>query len=455
MTNQYLRNAVADHITGTISACEGIQNNLVILNGPIGCKTYYTFSGVDSVIRRSDLWNLRGDLQLEDAMEDHLLRSQYCVGSPRTPATNLRYTDYIFGTAEQLHRALNDFFAERKYDLFTVIQTPGTSLLGEALEPELDEISREFQIPHLFIESPAFSENSMIGYDEATVRLLELLCSPNTPSPKPTQDHTPSVNIFGFDSHEKFPEGGLKEITRLLSLCGIRVHTAVGINCPLSDFRTIPEADANILLCPERCRKTGEYLRTHFDMPVYETGGMPIGFDLTEKFVRGISQLLRADCTAALEDIEENRARAFYYIAHFMGSQGFPRDLRYAAEGEPSVLLGYVDFLSGYLGIRPKAIHPLYSQCHTEDLIRKKLQELGCENALEQDITKVNDVLLLAGANTIVELNTYSSNIFGIETANPGSGYIHVIPKTYIGCHGALYLLEQILNGTKLLRSWI
>lgn len=109
MTNQYLRNSVADHITGAISACEGIRNNLVILNGPIGCKTYYTFSGVDSVVRRSDLWSLRGELQLEDAMDDHLLRSQYCVGSARTPATNLRYTDYIFGTGEQLHRALNDF----------------------------------------------------------------------------------------------------------------------------------------------------------------------------------------------------------------------------------------------------------------------------------------------------------------------------------------------------------
>ena len=52
-------------------------------------------AGVDSVVRRSDLWSLRGELQLEDAMDDHLLRSQYCVGSARTPATNLRYTDYI------------------------------------------------------------------------------------------------------------------------------------------------------------------------------------------------------------------------------------------------------------------------------------------------------------------------------------------------------------------------
>ena len=95
-----------------------------------------------------------------------------------------------------------------------------------------------------------------------------------------------------------------------------------------------------------------------------------------------------------------------------MGNKGFPKDLRYAAEGEPSVLRGYVDYLSGYLGIKPKVIHPLYLQCHTENLIQEKLHELHCEDALEQDIASVNNVILLAGANTIVELNTYSDNIF-------------------------------------------
>ena len=212
MTNHYLRNAVPDHIAGVISACEGIQNNLVLLNGPIGCKTYYTFSGVDSLIRRSNLWTLGDELRLEDAMDDRLLRSQFCIGSPRIPATNLRYSDYIFGTAEQLHRALNDLFSERSYDLFTVIQTPGTSLLGEALEPELDAISKEFGIPHLFIESPGLSENSMIGYDEATVRLMELLC--DKPCTNKKASKIPSINLFGFDAHEKFPEGKSVHIIR-------------------------------------------------------------------------------------------------------------------------------------------------------------------------------------------------------------------------------------------------
>ncbi len=73
MTNHYLRNAVPDHIAGVISACEGIQNNLVLPKwSPIGCKTYYTFSGVDSLIRRSNLWTLGDELRLEDAMDDRV-----------------------------------------------------------------------------------------------------------------------------------------------------------------------------------------------------------------------------------------------------------------------------------------------------------------------------------------------------------------------------------------------
>ncbi len=77
-----------------------------------------------------------------------------------------------------------------------------------------------------------------------------------------------------------------------------------------------------------------------------------------------------------------------------------------------SVLRGYVDYLSGYLVIKPKVIHPLYLQCHTENLIQEKLHELHCEDALEQDIASVNNVILLAGANTIDRIETLTATTF-------------------------------------------
>ena len=129
MTNHYLRNITADYITGVVSACEGIHNSLILLNGPLGCKFYHGYSAGQSAINSIDLGHLRGNLKLCNAMEDKLLRSQYFAGSPQNPGTNLRYEDYIFGTRDQLHRALNDIFTQKKYDFFTVIQSPGTSYI--------------------------------------------------------------------------------------------------------------------------------------------------------------------------------------------------------------------------------------------------------------------------------------------------------------------------------------
>ena len=114
MTEQYLRNITADYITGAVSACEGIQNSLVLLNGPLGCRFYHGYASGQSVMKSSELWSLGGALKLSNAMDDRLLRSQYFAGTPQVPGSNLRYEDNIFGTREQLRRALNDIFSERR-----------------------------------------------------------------------------------------------------------------------------------------------------------------------------------------------------------------------------------------------------------------------------------------------------------------------------------------------------
>ena len=35
----------------------------------------------------------------------------------------------------------------------------------------------------------------------------------------------------------------------------------------------------------------------------------------------------------------------------------------------------------------------------------------------------------------------------GIEIRLPGMGYIDLVPKTHLGIRGALFLIEQVLNG--------
>ena len=117
MTERYLRSITADYITGVVSACEGIHGSLVLLNGPLGCRFYHSYAFGKNLIRESELWGLRGELQLSDTMDDRLVRSQYFAGTPQIPGSNLRYEDYIFGTGEQLERALRDILAERRYSM--------------------------------------------------------------------------------------------------------------------------------------------------------------------------------------------------------------------------------------------------------------------------------------------------------------------------------------------------
>jgi nitrogenase molybdenum-iron protein alpha/beta subunit len=457
MTKTYLRNITADYITGAVSACEGIKDSLVLINGPLGCKFYHGYAAGQSMVRPQELWRLKGDLKIQGAMSDKLMRSQYFAGSPEIPGSNLRYEDFIFGTAEQLARALNDIFAEHRYSFFSVIQAPGTSLLGESLEGLLDDITAEFGIPHLFIEAPKLSEDIFLGYDETIVRILKLLeLNKKTYVKSPAgKKGRPKVNLFGFYTYEKFLEGDLAEITKLLSLCGADVACAAGADSSLESLRAIPDADANIFLSAERCARTAEYL-SDLGMPSLDFGCLPVGPDLTESFVREVSELLKTDCAPALEEIEKTRARIFYHMAKHFGAEGFPRDLSYALEAECSMIYSYADFLTGYLGIMPQALHDLYRE--RKSRFSEKLAAVCgaqlSEKALRTDLSKVKDAILLGNANSIAHILTYSGNIFGIEISLPSSGYVNVLSRTYTGCSGALQLLEQLINGARLLKAW-
>ncbi|MBO4819581.1 MAG: hypothetical protein J5528_05510, partial [Firmicutes bacterium] len=405
------------------------------------------------------------------APDEELLRSQYYMSASNVPSTNLRYEDFIFGTVDQLKKALNDISAGYDMSLFAVVQAPGTSLLSEVIEPELKAISKETGVPYIYVETPGLSENMLKGHDETVVKILKTLSEPGLrgrSENKCAEKERPSVNIFGLGSRDFFGDGDLEELTGILSLCGIDVNCAPGAFCTVDELKNVYAADANIYLSPERCKKTEEYMNEVSDMPSLSLGCMPIGPDLCESFVRGISSLLGTDCSRAIEDIEKARSRIFYQLARRMGGRGFSGDIKYAAEGEASLLYALTDYLSGYLGMAPECLHVLYRPVENEQLSTAEaacsqeegalgalLASFGEENALGKDISQVKDVIFFGNANSIAHLLAYSGNVYGVEISSPGSGYINVIPKTLIGPTGALYILEHVLNARRLLSAWV
>ena len=55
--------------------------------------------------------------------------------------------------------------------------------------------------------------------------------------------------------------------------------------------------------------------------------------------------------------------------------------------------------------------------------------------------------LVFGDANVIAELKLRNKLFCGIEISLPGMGYVDLIPKTHLGVEGALFLIEQVLNG--------
>jgi hypothetical protein len=77
------------------------------------------------------------------------------------------------------------------------------------------------------------------------------------------------------------------------------------------------------------------------------------------------------------------------------------------------------------------------------------LGEICHREALENPIIETPTHILLADGNTIVELKFRGQKFCGIEIALPALSYIDVTPKSLFGEEGALFLLEQILNGLR------
>jgi light-independent protochlorophyllide reductase subunit B len=100
----------------------------------------------------------------------------------------------------------------------------------------------------------------------------------------------------------------VREITRLLTDCGIDVHVVAPLGASVADLRSIPDADFNVVLYPEVAETTGRWLQKTFGMPLVKT--VPIGVLATRQFLREIETVAGIDVSAVLERERAGEAHA-------------------------------------------------------------------------------------------------------------------------------------------------
>ncbi|MDR3174077.1 MAG: nitrogenase component 1 [Treponema sp.] len=438
-------NISPDGFTGALFAIEGIKDACTILNGPMGCKFYHSAIS-DGQFFRSPTY---------DPLE---YTEGFYFGQSRIPSTYLDGEDYIFGGGEKLTEVLRSV-VKKQYRLIAVVNAPGAALIGDDLEDFLDREVRGKAgegIPCFSLENSGYSVSFGEGYQRALLKALDALALPGESpvAPASAPFFTPrqkTVNLLGLCIYQKYYDQNYLALKRLLELCGIGVVAAPGAGDSAAVIRRLAEADLNVVVYPEYGRAIAETLKARLGIPfLCPEEGPPIGFDAVAAFIRQVNAALGADSAGAEELIGKARARAYLYLSRFSSLLGLPKGALFSVKAEASTAYALTRWLCSYLGMIPAAVSLLPGP---DPGFARRLEaflgEIHCREALENPIIDTPTHILLADGNSIAELKLRGQKFCGIEIALPSLGYMDLTAKSLFGEQGALFLLEQILNGLR------
>ncbi len=394
-----------------IFAMEGMKNSIVLLNGPMGCRFYHSTTSQFLSIRRPMY------LPTEDGKErvgvDYNYLNDWFFRQGRVPCTYLDGYDYVYSTKDKVSRALEFIKTNVDFDVISIINSPGAALIGD----NLLELAREKLggCRVVMLESCGYSEGFEAGYSLASLELLRQVGSflwEGRPRPS---DGKKRVNLLGVSIWHRYAQGDVGEMKRLLAMCGVEVNSVLCADCSLEELQRMPDADLNVVLYPEMGAEAARYMEERCGTPYYICPTLPLGFSATEGIFGEICDLLGVWDGALREESEKKRALCWYKIDQISRSYGKPRGVKFFVKGSESQERSYSAFLTDYLGM---------------------------ESAPPEQAE-----LVFSDANVIAELMLKNQTFCGIEISLPGMGYVDLVEKTHLGLQGALFLVEQVLNG--------
>ena len=407
MTKPGSRPILPDSTTGAIFALEGIRNAVVLLNGPMGCRFYHSTTSRFLTIR--PLLRLPEREGEEPRPVDYNTLNNWFFRQERVPCTWLDGEDYVYGTKEKVLEALAYIRDHVALDLLAIVDSPGAALIGDALLEPARAILGDRVV---LLESPGWSASFEDGAAYAALEVLR-----QGVKFRPAADKTPGkrVNLLGLNLWQRYQEGDILELKRLLGLCGIQTGAVLLADCSLAELERLPEAALNLVLYPELGLEAARYLEEAAGIPYYVCPMLPVGFSATEDLLTEVCRRLEADPAPALEDSRRARALAWYKLREIDQSYGRPRGVKFHVDIGPSADKAYTAFLRDYLAMEPA--------------------------------TPEEAELVFSDANVIAALMLENRHFCGIEARMPGMGYTDLVPKTHLGVQGALFLIEQVLNG--------
>lgn len=415
-----------DGLTGSLLAVESIPDARAVLNGPGGCRHYHSFL--------SEVHHPRSSRDRPEFIEP------FFFGQPRVPCTYLDEDDYIRGSAEKMECILPS--VERKGDsLAVVINAPGAALIGDDLEGVIARSGLSEKV--LAIEGSTFSAPLSTSYDATIRSVLEWLDPPRV------RREAGCVNLLGLPITNKDWKHAVAGLRLLLGLMGLKVISAPGAGCTVEELRGSVKASCNIVVSPEYASATADLYRERYGIPcVTCEEGAPVGFSATESWLRAAASATGADPSEALVNVKHHREISVQLLREFQSHTTLPKGATFAVKADSSVALPLVKWLLNYLGMVPASVQLSPGACRPmAGALRSFLEDSGFGDAWEKSIDEARPDVALADGHTARLMKGMGACRVGVDISLPSLERFDFIPRSIFGPQGAMYLLDEIVNG--------
>lgn len=220
---------------------------------------------------------------------------------PPVTYTTFQARDLGGDTAGLVTQAVRDTYERFAPDALLV----GESCTAELLQDQPGALAQGMRlpVPVVPLELPAYSKKENWGASETFYHLVRALLLADMPAagqaarePVPVvtarEGRRPRVNLLGATSLGFRNRDDVLEIRRLLDEVGVDVHVCAPLGATVAMLRTLPAADANIVLYPEVADTTARWLQKAFGMPMIRT--VPIGVQATRAFLEEVGAVTGA-----------------------------------------------------------------------------------------------------------------------------------------------------------------
>ncbi|MBE6051456.1 MAG: hydrogenase [Clostridium sp.] len=382
-------------------------------------------------------------------------------GGSVTPSCNLSEKEVVFGGEKKLRDLIKSTLKIIDAELYVVLN----GCIGELVGDDIGSVVSEFQnkdIPIVYAETGGFKGNNFIGHEIIIKSIIDQYVDKFAVNKDIKEKGL--INVWTELPYQSpFWRGDLEEIKRILEGAGFKVNILFGNKSNgVNEWKTIPNAQFNLVISPWLGLKTAKYLKRKYNQPYLHVPVLPIGAKETASFIRKVVDFAGIDNTKSEEFIKNEEKDYYYYLenfADFYSEYWWGLPSAFAVVGESVYNLAISKFVVNQLGLIPKKM--IITDNTPEkyrDFIREEYKRLA--NDVSIDVEFIEDGYI---ADKILKETDFGHKppiIFGStwerDTAKELNGYIVeigfpasyevVLNRSYIGYKGALTLIEKIFS---------